>query len=174
MPSVGGTAEDLKMEATQIAQNIVNSFVSCFYFNDAQTGKLCDDPSYYLVQRGYAFAGEVISNISKQDADKRALQLADSRTICISPDLIGGGAGCDETEISNAEGGSNIGNISLNFAKAGCSFTPTLTFGSLINFKSITFKQITVCSSTGASVDIYVPDWGADEANIRLAYREDL
>jgi hypothetical protein len=174
MPSVGSTAEDLKMEATQIAQNIVNSFVSCFYFNDAQTGKLCDDPSYYLVQRGYAFAGEVISNISKQDADKRALQLADSRTICISPDLIGGGAGCDETEISNAEGGSNIGNISLNFAKAGCSFTPTLTFGSLINFKSITFKQITVCSSTGASVDIYVPDWGSDQFNIRLAYRADL
>ena len=156
MPSVGGTAEDLKAEATQIAQNIVNSFVRCFYFNSYQVGATCADPDDILAQRGYVQAGEVVSNISLLDANNRAKQIADSRTICLSPDIIGG-VGCLGTEISNAQAESNIGEIDLSFPKNGCSFTPTMTFTSNIIFRTSTVRKITLCSSSGESLDMYIP-----------------
>lgn len=156
MPSVGGTAESLKAEATQIAQNIVNSFVRCYYFNDQQIGGLCPNPLDYLLQLGVSNAGEVISNISKEDADSRAQDLANSRTICISPDVIGG-AGCASTEINNTVAVSNIGEITLDFNKSGCVFTPSMSFNSNIIFSTATVRKITVCSSTGANIDMYLP-----------------
>jgi len=176
MPSVGGTAEDLKAQATQIAQNIVNSFVRCFYFNDYQTGKVCDDPTFYLVQQGYANAGEVISNISKADANDRAKQLADSRTVCLNPNFVNPGAsGCENTEISNDVGSSNLGAISLSFSKAGCSFTPTLSFSSSVSFQSVQLRQLTVCSSAGQNITMYVPDWGGDVVGgVSIAYKPSI
>jgi hypothetical protein len=173
MPSVGGTAEDLKAEATQIAQNLVNSFVRCYYLNDFTIAGPCPNPEDFLIASGSADPGEVVSNISKEDANARALLIAESRRICISPDLIGG-AGCASTVINNAaEVGNAVGTILLTFNKSECNFTPTVTFGTNIKLRSVTFKQITVCSSTGANVDIYVPDWGGNQANVRLAYRDD-
>jgi hypothetical protein len=172
MPSVGGTAEDLKMEATQIAQNIVNSFVSCFYFNDEQTGKECDDPSYYLVQRGYAFAGEVVSNISKEDANSRAIQIADSRTICISPDIVDG-AGCASTEI--LAGGSTAGTepdhiaaISISYDKSGCVFTPTISLTTPLTMTPINTFEVQLCSPTGATRTVYVVGLDGDYSDQSL------
>lgn len=146
MPSVGGAAEDLKAEATQIAQNIVNSFVSCFYFNDAQTGATCSDPSDYLVNSGYVNAGEIISNISKEDANDRAKQLADSRTICINPDLIGG-PGCASTIINDATDtdGNGLVTVGVSFPKTGCTFSPTLTVTTGLTPTNLTFTPMTIC-----------------------------
>lgn len=162
MPSVGGTAEDLKAEATQIAQNIVNSFVRCFYFNEYQVGEPCADPTYYLVQLGSANAGEVISNISKADANSRAKLLADSRTICLNPSIIGG-AGCAGTIINPASGtAANIVSASISFPKSDCTFNPVLTLTSTLTMEPMDVVSMQICSSTGYSREIYIPTFDGD------------
>lgn len=155
MPSVGGTAEDLKAEATEVAQNLVNSFVRCYYFNTFQTGNTCSNPTDITAQIGYAEAAEVVSNDSLAEANRLAKLLANSRTICLSQDVVG--AGCENTEIGNASSSNNLGSLNLSFSKAGCNFTPNLTFSSNIVFANATIRKITICSPTGASLDVYVP-----------------
>lgn len=155
MPSVGGTAEDLKAEATEIAQNLVNSFVRCYYFNTFQTGNTCSNPTDITAQIGYAEAAEVVSNDSLAEANRLAKLLANSRTICLSQDVVG--AGCENTEIGNASSSNNLGSLNLSFSKAGCNFTPNITFSSNIVFANATIRKITICSPTGASLDVYVP-----------------
>jgi hypothetical protein len=168
MPSVGGTAEDLKAQATQIAQNIVNSFVRCFYFNDYQTGATCADPTYYLVQQGYANAGEIVSNISKADANLRAKQLADSRTVCLSPSIIGG-AGCAGTIINAASGtAANIVSASISFPKSDCTFSPVLTLTSSLTMEPIEVVKMQICSSTGYSREVYIPTFDGDYSGEEL------
>lgn len=167
MPSVGGTAEDLKAQATQIAQNIVNSFVRCFYFNDAQEGKDCDNASDYLVQRGFSYAGEVISNISKEDANIRAKNLADSRTICLSPDIVG--VGCAGTIIQDASGtAANIVSATISFPKVDCTFSPILTLTSSLTMEPINVIKMKICSSTGDSREVYIPSFDGDYSGEEL------
>lgn len=172
MPSVGGTAEDLKAEATTIAQNIVNSFVRCYYFNEYQLGATCADPSYFLVQQGYALAGEVISSISLEDANERAKQIADSRTVCLDPQTFPA-QGCEGTIINagSATAGPSpdyIAAININFNKTGCTFTPDISLSSSLTMEPLQVFKMQVCSSTGASVEKYVLAFEGDYTNTEL------
>lgn len=170
MPDVAGTAEDLKAEATEIAQNIVNSFVRCFYINDYRTGDPCSNPDDYTVQIGYTKAGEVVSNISLDDANQRAQDIANSRTICMNPDVIG--AGCENTVINGSSasfGGINT-TLTLSFSKEGCNFTPTMSVDSQLQLVTGTIKKITICGSDGSSQDIYVPDIGPGYTDLAFEF----
>jgi hypothetical protein len=160
MPSVGGTAEDLKAEATQLAQNIVNSLVRCYYLNDLRKSDNCPNPEDFLVAGGLVAAGEVVSNISKEEANRLAKLIAESRRVCISPDQIGG-AGCASTVILGASGtaGSNqdkIATVSISYAKQDCTFTPTITMTTDIGSKNGRTYELTICDSEGVSKTINV------------------
>lgn len=147
-PSVGGTAEDLKAQATEIAQNLVNSFVRCYYINDPQVGEPCPPPDI-TVSIGSVGPGEVVSQISKENANSLAEDIAQSRTICLSDSVYNGG-GCNNTTISAASSNTgSIANVEINFEKDGCSFTPTITVSS--DFASVEFETFSmqICSSTG-------------------------
>lgn len=178
MPSVGGTAEDLKAEATQIAQNLVNSFVRCYYLNEFQSAGECPNPQDFLVASGEAAPGEVVSNISLADANSKALTIATSRRICISPNLIGG-AGCASTEIESASAtaGSNqakIAAITMSFQKEGCVFTPNISlttdFSLVVAAKT---TAITVCSADGGQTTINVMTLPSSYENLGTAFKPD-
>lgn len=160
MPSVGGTAEDLKAEATQIAQNLVNSFVRCYYLNEFQSAGECPNPQDFLVASGEVAPGEVVSNISLADANSKALTIATSRRICISPDLIGG-AGCASTEIldASATAGSNqakIAAITMSFSKQGCVFTPNVSLTTDLNVVAGRTMSLTLCDAQGGQTSVNV------------------
>lgn len=161
IPSVGSTAETFKAEATQIAQNIVNSFVRCFYLSDYQLGATCADPTAIEAVRGSAAPGEVVSNLSKADANSRAKQIADSRTICLDSDILGG-QGCESTYIApvSATAGSNqdsIVSISLSFPKgSGCNFNTEMTATTSLSMEAVTLTETTICSPTGESRTVYL------------------
>ncbi len=172
MPSVGGAAEDLKAEATAIAQNIVNTFVRCYYFNEFQLGKECANPSDILVNLGTVQAGEVISSISFEDANIRAKQLADSRTVCISPDVFSA-VGCDGTVINpgSATAGSEqdaIAAINLSYNKTGCTFTPNISLTTKLSVVDIEVFKMKVCSAEGVSEDKYILAFDTDRTNEQI------
>lgn len=172
MPSVGGTAEDLKARATLTAQTLVNSFVRCFYLNDYLEGATCADGLYPVVI-GRISAGEYVSNISKIDANRRAQDIADSRTICLSPDVIGGGAGCSQTKINaaSATAGADadpIVGISINFDKKDCTFTPTMSAKTSLTMENLIVTEMKVCTVTGASKTLYVMSLEGDYSNEEL------
>jgi hypothetical protein len=160
MPSVGGTAEDLKAKATELAQNIVNSFVRCFYFNLAAYGEPCP-PTFISARQGFVADTEVVSNQSLLDAQKRAQDIANGRNICLPPDIVGGGAGCSQTEIKDvsATAGSlqdKIFAVNLTFPKKGCVFSPEMTATTSLFLQDIEFTEMTICSVTGASKTLQV------------------
>jgi hypothetical protein len=168
-PSATG---DFKQEANDIAQNIINSFVRCYYLNDYQQSAPCP-LGLVTVQVGIVQAGEVVSMISKEVANDTAIDIAEGRRICLNEELIG--RPCTETTISNASlagaGGNILGKgLSLNFSKSLCSFTPTLELTGEFNKTSVkiataTLKKLTICT-TGGNQDIYVPNFAGDEADI--------
>jgi hypothetical protein len=168
MPSVGSTANDLKAEATLIAQNIVNSFVRCFYLSGTALGKTCAGDQI-LVQRGYANAAEVVSNLSLADANTRAITIADSRTICLNSDEVGG-PGCDQTKINSvsatarAYSGDNLFNINLSFplGSTACNFNTQMSVVTTLNMASFTTKSIEVCSPTGGRQTLNVVTLSGD------------
>ena len=149
-----------KQEANSIAQNIVNSFVKCFYLNDEQVGTSCS-LGQITVRQGYVAAGEVVSNISKEDANATARTIANNRTVCLTEDEIGNCAG---TTIDNSSVPLLGASLDLTFSKAGCSFTPTLNINGnfdktqVITSDAATIKKLTICGPSG-SEDIYVPYW---------------
>jgi hypothetical protein len=171
-PIVGGTAETLKAEATEIAQNLVNSFVSCYYFNDFQLGETCAVETDILLRLGSVAAGEVISQISKADANVRAKDIANSRTICVDENIIPiPGGGCSATVIQPIIEDNDFVDINIQFNPIECVFTPEVTYVNKLTLNTVTIKKITVCTSAGASEDIYVPDFGGDEGTFQIAVK---
>jgi hypothetical protein len=160
MPSVGGTAEDLKAKATELAQNIVNSFVRCFYFNLAAYGEPCP-PTFISARQGFVADTEVVSNQSLLDAQKRAQDIANGRNICLPPDVVGGGAGCSQTRIepASATAGSDsdpIVGINLSYEPNQCIFTPTMTAKTSLTMENLIVTTMQICSVTGDAREIYV------------------
>lgn len=177
-PAVGSTADTLKAQVTELAQNLVNSFVKCFYFNTAQTGKDCDDPAAVLIQRGYIAGGEVMSTISQEAANIIAKNTADSLTVCIDTDILPPPvSGCEGTIINNAPAQTvkHGQQIALTWNKDLCTFTPSIDVSGSINFRQIysktsTIRKLKICAADGSSIDIYVPDFGGNEGEtINLA-----
>jgi len=161
-PIVGGTAETLKAEATEIAQNLVNSFVSCYYFNDFQLGETCAAETEILFRLGSVAAGEVISQISKADANVRAKDIANSRTICVDENIIPNpGGGCSGTSITNAVLADEFFTIDLKFEQDLCAFATTLEIDQRLTMQTVTLVAMTVCASNGENKTIYVPDFGS-------------
>lgn len=173
MPSVGGTADDLKAEATQIAQNIVNSFVRCYYLSGTALGKTCAGDQI-LVQRGFANAAEVVSNLSLADANTRALTIADSRTVCLNSDEVGG-PGCDQTRINSASATARSGNdtiftVNLSFplGATACTFNTQMTASTTLTMTNFTTKSIEVCSPTGGRETLNVVSLDGDFSGISV------
>jgi hypothetical protein len=155
-----------KQEANDIAQNIVNSFVRCYYLNDEQISGPCP-LGLITVVVGIVRAGEVISLVSKEDANKTAYDLAESRRICLNEELIG--RPCTETTIGDSDELSILGNtLKVTFNKSLCSFTSNLVLGptwdtTSMNKAYATIKKLTICTAAG-NEDIYVPTFsGADD-----------
>jgi len=155
-PSVGGTAEDLKAEATAIAQTLVNSFVRCYYLNDTQVGQECPGTDI-TASIGQVAAGEVISFYSKEDANNRAQDIANSRTVCLNSSIISG-AGCASTEISNAEGSDDneLIDVSMTFPKSGCVFSPTISITTSLTLEPLSFTPVTICTGGGETITRYL------------------
>lgn len=155
-PSTG----TFKQQATDIAQNIVNSFVVCYYFNDPQVGRPCSLGEITLRQ-GYALAGEIVSNISKEDANTQAQRLADARTVCLNTDEVGG---CEGTTISGNSFNVLGKTYNLQFNKSVCDFTTAFNESGSFNKRvvyvanSASIKKLTICTGAGTE-DIYVPYW---------------
>jgi hypothetical protein len=181
--SLSEDAVNTKAEATEIAQNLVNSFVRCYYFNDFQVGDPCPVPDV-LFQQGTAVAGEVISQISKVDADVKAKDLANGRTVCVNPTTITGstaiidpiisivtenilaqgfGAGCTYTVIQSIIEDNDFVEIEIQFNKEECTFTPEVTYQNKLQLEPVVIREINVCTADGQSIAIFVPDFGADE-----------
>jgi hypothetical protein len=155
-PSVGGTAEDLKAEATALAQTLVNSFVRCYYLNDQQQGEACL-PSQITASVGIVAAGEVVSLLSLDDANNRAQDIANSRTICLDPDTIGG-PGCASTTIADAEGSDPNGlvDLSITFPKNDCAFNPVITVQTGLTLEPLSFTPVTICAAGGGTETRYL------------------
>lgn len=157
---------DYKQEANNIAQNIVNSFVRCYYLNDQQLSSPCA-LGEITVAIGIVYPGEVISMISKEDANARAVSLAESRKICLNEQSMG--RSCTETEIGDGTL-SILGNtLNLTFNKSDCTFSTTLDLtGSWnklsLNVASASIKKLTICTPAG-NQDIYVPYWASGDAS---------
>ena len=191
-PSVGALSEEeyrLKVEATEIAQNLVNSFVRCYYFNDFQVGDPCPVPDV-LFQQGTAVAGEVISQISKVDADVKAKDLANGRTVCVNPTTITGstaiidpiisivtenilaqgfGAGCTYTVIQPITVSNELVEIEIEFNKdAACTFTPTVRYENQVQLTQAIIREINVCTADGQSIAIFVPDFEGNLGQIQI------
>jgi len=172
MPSVGGTAEDLKAAATQLAQNIVNSLVRCYYLNDLRKSDNCPNPEDFLIAGGYVAAGEVVSNISKEEANRLAKLIAESRRVCISPDQIGG-AGCASTVINAGsatagQGTDYIAAINIAYNKTNCTFTPNISLSTSLTMEPLQVFKLTVCNAEGVSQDKYVLAFEGDYTNTPL------
>jgi hypothetical protein len=153
---------DYKVQANDIAQNIVNNFVKCYYLNDFLIGKSCSIGET-LIQLGSVAAGEVVSMVSKADANKIAQSIADSRTICFTEEQLK--QGCAGTTISSPALLPILGkNLELKFEQAACSFTTSLTLEGSFNKTSIQnlppagVKQITLCGTAGTQ-NILIPYW---------------
>lgn len=148
-----------KDQANEIAQNIINGFVRCYYLNDIRIGRPCA-PGQITLQLGVVLAGEVISMISKEEANRIAQNMADLRTVCLTEDQIGNG--CEGTTISNATMGILGNTLDLQFSKDKCAFTSTLQLSGSFDYqpvtkKTATIRKITLCTGSG-TLDIYVPD----------------
>jgi len=159
---------DFKQEANDIAQNIINSFVRCYYLNDYQQSAPCP-PGLITVQVGIVQAGEVVSMISKEVANDTAIDIAEGRRICLNEELIG--RPCTETTISDPEPLPILGkDLNLTFEQELCSFTTTLSLGGswdtqpLHIANSASIKKLTICTADG-NEDIYVPYWTSSDAS---------
>lgn len=156
-----------KQEANDIAQNIVNSFVRCYYLNDRQVSSPCP-LGLVTVQVGVVEAGEVVSMISKEVANDTAIDMAEGRRICLNEELIG--RPCTETTIGEADVEILGNNLNLTFSKDLCSFTPTLALEGAfdetdVRIVTATLKKLTICTTAG-NQDIYVPDFPAQELTV--------
>lgn len=155
-----------KQEANDIAQNIVNSFVRCYYLNDRQVSGPCP-LGLVTVQVGVVEAGEVVSMISKEVANDTAIDMAEGRRICLNEELIG--RPCTETTIGDADVTILGNNLNLTFDKSLCSFTPTLELDGAfdttpLHVASASIKKLTICTAAG-NEDIYVPYWSEGDAS---------
>jgi hypothetical protein len=164
-PSATG---DFKQEANDIAQNIINSFVRCYYLNDYQQSDPCP-LGLVTVQVGIVQAGEVVSMISKEVANDTAHDMAEGRRICLNEELIG--RPCTETTISNPEPLPILGkDLNLTFEQELCSFTTTLSLAGIWDTQplhianSASIKKLTICTEAG-NEDIYVPYWTSSDAS---------
>lgn len=86
IPATGGTCDTRnakQIEADDVALNLVNSFVSCYYLNTRQVYAICE-PGTTLVKEGVVEPGTFVSQISQEDADRIAYTLAVSLVVCMS------------------------------------------------------------------------------------------
>lgn len=164
-----------KQEANDIAQNIVNSFVRCYYLNDRQVSGPCP-LGLVTVQVGVVEAGEVVSMISKEVANDTAIDMAEGRRICLNEELIG--RPCTETTIGDADVAILGNNLNLTFDKSLCSFTTTLSLDGAFDTLKVckaegaTIKKLTICTATG-NEDIYVPTWAAADEGGNVSFYVD-
>lgn len=149
-----------KQEANDLAQSIVNGFVRCFYLNDQQISEPCD-LGQITVKLGVVKAGEVISMISKEDANERAKLMAESLKVCLSPDQTCGGTIIYWSLPINILGKS----LSMEFPKVdACGFQSGFNMTGSFNTNAVkvaqeaSIKKLTICTPSG-NEDIYVPYW---------------
>ena len=177
-PYPGSTAS-LKQQANQLALELANSFVTCFYYNDYKLGATCATGDIMVVQ-GYANVAEFIAE-SLTAANQRAQYAADARTVCIDPEDLGG-AGCSSTILEPATSDPIKHNQTLNITwnAVDCTFTPTMTVAGTSTTKVIkralaTMKSITICNSAGENENILVPAFGSfeEDADVSILIDED-
>ena len=146
--------------ADDIAQNLVNSFVQCYFYNTAQTGVLCTG-GLTLISQGYVEAGTFVSTVAQWDADRIAKTMADALTVCSAGGGGGGDANCSD-EI-NSETDSTIGGDTVTATLTGTVCSPTLTLSVVkglqvyMREEAFTMKQLTICDKDGNSFTGQVP-----------------
>ena len=90
------TCNPKQYEANVIAQELVNSFVRCYYLNEAVLYDTCPGPSdvpaaTVKLKDGYVAPGTFVSTVSQEDANAIADNIAKSLLTCVTPDQVGGG-----------------------------------------------------------------------------------
>ena len=162
--SVGSSAgcdvyTEQQSDADRIAQELVNSFVRCYYINELQSYTTCpatggNPEATIKLNDGIVNPGTFVSVISQDDANQIADSVAKSLLVCVTPDQVGGGA----------NGPSN-----LNYSSMGRAY----------------LKRIKICDpTTGTPEDVWVFKNTAEFINITeddlqetivyfAAYRED-
>lgn len=91
-----GTCNAKQYEANIIAQELVNSFVRCYYLNEAVLYDTCpgtgDNPAATVkLKDGYVAPGTFVSTVSQDDATTIAESVARSLLTCVTEDQVGGG-----------------------------------------------------------------------------------
>jgi hypothetical protein len=91
-----GTCNAKQYEANTIAQELVNSFVRCYYLNELVLYDTCpgvDDVPEATVKLkdGYVAPGTFVSTVSQDDATTIAESVARSLLTCVTEDQVGGG-----------------------------------------------------------------------------------
>lgn len=172
-PAPGDTASDKIAEATQLAQNLVNSFVRCYYLNEEQNGDECNvdtsaDTYLIMLKRGRVPPGMITSVISQLDANQIAKVLANAMTICVDETIFPEpGMGCTAMQIEDVESPEIPHNSTITIEMGpneDCVFTPVITVDSsatqvqTLTAFTVTFRKITICNADGENEDIYVPD----------------
>ncbi len=79
-------------EANIIAQDLVNSFVRCYYLNEFVSYTNCPNPGDILLNPGIVKPGTFVSTVSQADADRIADNMAESLRSCVPPDEVGANA----------------------------------------------------------------------------------
>lgn len=138
-------------EANLIAQELVNSFVRCYYLNELVSYTECPGPSgapdaTILLNPGIVQPGTFVSTVSQEDANNIADSVAKGMLTCVTPDQIGAA-------------------VTQKF-----DYMPT---------KSVYLKKIDICGKDGAVESVYVlknpdliqPDTTTGEQKIYLAYQ---
>jgi len=162
----GAYFSEKQIEANDIAQNLVNSFVVCYYRNDEQTYSSCAFGLTFL-QSGIVPAGSIVSTISKSDADGIAYTLAQALTVCIDPDVISDSV-CGRS-IADTRSVTIAGQeVSLTLGGDVCN--PTITGAvttensKLIRGTAGAIKKLTIC--TGSSTEEWLlPDFSDGDIN---------
>lgn len=124
-------------DADRIAQELVNSFVRCFYVNELQSFTVCpatggNPEANIKLNDGIVEPGTFVSMISQDDANQIAESVAKSLLVCVTPDQVGGGP----------NGPSNLSYASMSRAY---------------------MRRIKICNpDTGESEDVWVFKNGAE------------
>jgi hypothetical protein len=153
-----------QIDANNIAQDLVNSFVMCYYYNDAQTYAICPTGTI-VAATGSVAAQTIVSMVSKSDANRIALSIAQSSVVCLDPTDFG--ITCAEiTSTSNETSVAILGMTLKNqVAQSDCNtMTMTTTISGSASYAATqsggaTMVKLKICKADGTSADIIVPDF---------------
>jgi hypothetical protein len=154
-----------QLMADDIAQNLVNSFVQCYFYNTAQVGKSCA-AGLTLISAGYVEAGTFVSTVAQWDADRIAKSMADALTVCSAGGGGGGDANCSDEIFSEEE--KTIGGDTVTATLAGTVCNPTFTMTVIkgpqvyMREEAFTMKQLTICDKDGNSFTGQIPFYPKD------------